>query len=349
MRKHNRYSLKSKSSTGGNMLSSFNLKVLAIGAAIATLFSSVSAAQSPQYQLIKTIDLPGTTGGHGDWVTYDPDTETVWLAQSPDHNVVVIDAKTLAVKNTITGVDSGNGIDIDKQYAFVTDATTGKLIVVDKKTFKKVAVVDSGGKTPDGVNIDTRTGKVFVANDDSNNEAVFDSKAPFARSAVFKLKPEDAKDGPDVALYVRSTDRLYQPVGGSIDVIDPNTNTIVAVWDFGVKSAAKGGVFDSKTNHLIFGTGDKKMLVVDVESGKLVTTIPVAGAVDQSAIDVAKRRAFLGDKTGNIEVVDLDSNQVVDYIAAEKNAHTLAVDTKMHRVFIYLNASNKVGVYEPKL
>jgi DNA-binding beta-propeller fold protein YncE len=346
LRRHLKRELKQL--TGDNMSSLLKFQAVAVGIAISGIFSSAAHAQSKPYELIKTIDLPGTAGGHGDWVTYDPDTETVWLAQAPDHNVIVLDANKLSVKATISGIDVGNGIDINKTYAFVTDATPGKLVVVDKRTFKKVASIDSGGKTPDGVNIDTRNGKVFVANDDSNNEAVFESKPPFKLIDTFKLKPEDAKDGPDVAIYVRSLDRLYQPVGGNIDVIDPNTNKILAVWDFGVKSDAKGGIYDSKTNHLIFGTGDKKMLVVDAANGKLVTTIPVAGAVDQTAIDAEKRRAFVGDKTGNIEVVDLDTNQVVDHIATEKNMHTLTVDPKTHRLFVYLNASNKVGVFEQK-
>jgi DNA-binding beta-propeller fold protein YncE len=330
------------------MSSLSKFRALAVSVAIVSIFSSSAYAQSAPYELIKTIDLPGTKGGHGDWVTYDPDTETIWLSQAPDHNVVVIDANKLSVKATISEIDVGNGIDINKTYAFIADATPGKLVVVNKRTFKKVASVDSGGKTPDGVTIDTRTGKVFVANDDSNNEAVFESKPPFRLTDTFKLKPEDSKDGPDVALYVHSLDRLYQPVGGNINVIDPNTNKILAVWDFGVQSDAKGGIYDSKTNHVIFGTGDKKMLVVDGASGKLVTTIPIAGAVDQTAIDTAKRRAFVGDKTGNIEVVDLDTNQVIDHIQTEPNIHTLAVDPKTHRLFVYLNASNKVGVFEQK-
>jgi DNA-binding beta-propeller fold protein YncE len=325
----------------------FRFQAFALGAAVLALGTSPVYAES-HYQLVKTIDLPGTVGGHGDWVAYDPQTETIWLAQAPDHNVVVIDANKLAVKATIPGIDVGNGIDFNDTYAFVTDATPNKLVAINKKSFDKVASVDTGGKTPDGVNVDTHTGKIFVANDDSNTEAVFDGKPPFARSEVFKLKPEDAKDGPDVALYVKQLDRLYQPVGSNIDVIDPNTNKILAVWDFGVKTAVKGSVFDSKTHHLIFGSADKKMLVVDAASGKLVTTIPVAGSVDQTTIDVAKRRAFVGDKTGNLEVIDLDTNQVVDQIAAEKNVHTVAVDTKTHRVFVYLNESNKVGVFEQK-
>ncbi|MPW22069.1 hypothetical protein GCT13_35820 [Paraburkholderia sp. CNPSo 3157] len=323
-------------------------KALTICLAAMGLCAIAVHAQTSQYQLVKTIDLPGTKGGHGDWVTYDKDTHAVWLSQSPNHNVVVIDAKTMAVKKTLSGVDSGNGIDFDANHAYVTDATTGKLIIYDKHSFDRIAAVDTGGKTPDGVNVDTKSGTILIANDDSNNESIFDPKSPYKLTATFKLKPEDDKDGPDVALYVASTDRLYQPVGGKIDVINPNTHEIEAVWEFGLKSAAKGGVYDSKTNHLIFGTSDKKMLVVDPTTGKPVTTIGVAGAVDQTAIDTDKRRAFIGDKTGNLEVIDLDLNQVVDHIRTEPKVHTLTVDTATHRVYVYLNESNKVGVYEQK-
>jgi len=323
-------------------------KALTVCLATLGLVSAAASAQTSQYQLVKTIDLPGAKGGHGDWVAYDKDTHAVWLAQSPNHNVIVIDAKTMAIKKTIPGVDSGNGIDFDAEHAYVTDATTGKLIIYDKHSLARIAEVDSGGKTPDGVNVDTRSGAILLANDDSNNEVVFEPKSPYKRATTFKLKPEDDKDGPDVALYVASTDRLYQPVGTKIDVINPNTYAIEAVWDFGLKSSAKGGVYDGKTKHLIIGTGDKKMLVIDPETGKLVTTISVAGAVDQTAIDADKRRAFIGDKTGNLEVVDLDSNQIVDHIHTEPKVHTLTVDTATHRVYVYLNESNKVGIYEQK-
>jgi DNA-binding beta-propeller fold protein YncE len=71
------------------------------------------------------------------------------------------------------------------------------------------------------------------------------------------------------------------------------------------------------------------------------------GDIDQTAIDVIARRAFMGDKSGNVEVVDLDSNTVIDHIVSEKNAHTLTVDPKKHRIFIYLNVSNKVAVFQP--
>lgn len=299
------------------------------------------------YQLIKTIDLPGT-GGHGDWVSFDSQTNTVWISQAPAHNVVVIDAAALTVKATIPGIEEANGIDLDQTHAFVSDAKNNHLVVIDKQTYRKLAAVDTGGQGPDGVAVDTRTGNIFVANDDSNSETVFSGTAPFKRLATFKLKPEPAKHGPDVNLYVAQLDRVYQPVDNMVDVIDPNSNEIKAVWDFKVNSETKPMVYDSQTGHLIIGTRDQKMLVVDPATGALLATIPFTGGdIDQTAIDVGARRAFMGDKSGNLEVIDLDAKQVVDHLMTEKGVHTLAVDPATHRLFVYLNVSNKVAVFEP--
>ncbi|SIT40708.1 hypothetical protein BN2476_250035 [Paraburkholderia piptadeniae] len=43
---------------------------------------------------------------------------------------------------------------------------------LDGVTFDRIAAVDTGGKTPDGVNVDTKSGTILIANDDSNNEAI---------------------------------------------------------------------------------------------------------------------------------------------------------------------------------
>lgn len=106
-------------------------------------------------------------------------------------------------------------------------------------------------------------------------------------------------------------------------------------------------VYDTHTNRFILGTTQKKMLVLDGATGNVVGSIPVAGAVDETVIDQNARRAFVGDKSGVIEVIDLDSDTIVDTIPSEKNVHTLAVDPGTHRLFVYRNESNKVDVFEP--
>lgn len=321
------------------------LAVLAVVGVVALTNVSWANAQS-RYKLIKTIDLPGN-GGHGDWVTFDPQTHTAWIVQSPDHNVVVIDADKLAIKAVIGGIEDGNGIAVGDKYAFVADATANKLVVIDKNSMKQIASVDTGGKKSDGVTIDTQSGNVFVANDESNTETVFEGEAPFKRIGNIALRPQPAKDGPDVNLYVPGLDRIYQPVDNVVDVIDPNSNQVVAVWDFNLKKAAKPMVYDSQARHLIIGSRDKKILIVDPD-GTLISSIPFEGGdIDEISVDVTARKVFVGDKVGSAEVVDLDTKQVIDHLKTEKNSHTLSVDPATHRIFVYLDTSNKVGVFEP--
>lgn len=86
------------------------------------------------------------------------------------------------------------------------------------------------------------------------------------------------------------------------------------------------------------------MLLLEGDSGNVIATIAPRGAVDQTVIDEGARRAFVGDKTGMIEVIDLDTNRIVGSLPSEKKVHTLAVDPATHAVFVYRNESNKVDV-----
>src|SRR5690348_11977772 len=103
--------------------------------------SSSSLAAGGGYTLVRTIDLPGDKGGHGDWTTYDPGTDTVWLSQSPDQSVVVIDAGKNVVKGVIPDIAEPTGIGLSPKYAFIADHEAGSVIVIDKKSLKKVAAL----------------------------------------------------------------------------------------------------------------------------------------------------------------------------------------------------------------
>ncbi|HZS83794.1 MAG TPA: hypothetical protein VFA50_13045 [Stellaceae bacterium] len=316
-------------------------------AAVASVAFCASAAAQSGYKLVKTIDLPGDKGGHGDWTTFDPGTNTVWISQSPDHNVVVIDAVAMTVKGVIPGIEEGNGIALTPRYGFLADAKGGVVVVVDKKSLKKVATLHPQGKEPDSVNYLAKEDEIFV-NAESDDITIFKAKPPFAEVTHFRLPPDPPKDGLDVALYVPAKNRLYQPIDNVVDVIDPAHWKVTASWKPGFEGSAKPIVYDGKTGHFILGTTAKKMLVLDGRSGKVLAEIPVQGAVDETVLDEKARRAFVGDKAGVVEVIDLDHDKIVDTIASEKNVHTLAVDPKTHAVFVYRNESNKVDVFVPQ-
>ena len=319
------------------VLCTASVLALALGAALPAV------AADSGYKLIKTIDLPGTKGGHGDYVAFDPDTNTIWIAQSPDQEDVVIDASTNTVKGVVPGIANGNLVTLTPKYAFLNDANSTTVTVLNKRTMKPVGTFAVQGKTPDGMIYDAKTGRIYVAADDSNDVTVVKATPPFAQVAHFGLQPEKAKDGPDVGTLAQG--RIYQPVDNVVDVIDPKADKVVAVWKPDVKGDTKPMVYDPKTKHLFMGTTDKKMLVLNATDGAQVASIPLKGSVDEVAIDVPMRRAYIGDKAGVVEVVDLDSNAIVDTIPSEKNMHTLAVDTKTHDLYVYRNQSNKVDVF----
>jgi VCBS repeat-containing protein len=306
---------------------------------------SAMPASTDNYSLLTTINLPGDIGGHGDWVTYDADTATIWIAQSPDNNVVVIDAKTNTIKAVIPNIGNANGIALTPQYAFVADVTNNTVDVIDKRTFAVVGQVHQTGTTPDSVVYVPSTNQVLVASDDNNVEDFINATAPFTQTRSLTLQPNPSIAGPDFAVYVPEKDLVYQPVDNVVDVIDPHTGTIVKTWTLLSSGSVKPMVYDPKTNRFIVGTTNNQLLVVDADSGSVLKTIAISGSVDEGSIDVAGRRAFFGDKAGVADIVNLDSEQLVGGLPAEKNMHTLAVDPTTHEVYVYENNRNTVDVY----
>lgn len=303
------------------------------------------ATSTDGYSLLTTINLPGSVGGHGDIVAFDPATADIWIAQSPDDNVVVIDTATNGVRAVIPNIGNANGIALTSQYAFVADVTNNTTDVIDKQTFKVVATVAQTGTTPDGVVYVPTTDQVLVASDDANVEDFINAKAPFTQTASLQLQPDPAVSGPDVATYVPSKDLIFQPDDQQLDVVNPHTAQVVAAWHLLTTGSVKPLVYDPQTNHFLVGTTSNQLLVVDGDSGAVLKTIAVSGSVDQASIDIGARLAFFGDKAGVADIINLDTGQLVGGLPAEKNMHTLAVDTANHDIYVYENNRNTVDVY----
>src|SRR6202048_4984216 len=148
----------------------------------------------------QTIALPGV-GGHGDEVVVDPGAHAAYVAQSPDNNLVVINTTANSVEAVVPQIASGNGIAFSDSYVFVSEADAGVVAVIAKPSWKVIATVPSGGKTPDAIYYDPHENSIFVTNDDSNNMEQFSATAPFGVEGTLNLAPAQAKTGPDLGTY----------------------------------------------------------------------------------------------------------------------------------------------------
>jgi YVTN family beta-propeller protein len=303
-------------------------------------------SSKPDFSLVTTIQLPGSVGGHGDWVAYDAATQTIWLAQSPDNNVVVIDARTNTVKATISGIDNANGIALSPRYAFVADPVNNVVDVIDKRTFQIVDKVAATGTTLDGVTYDPQTHQVYVASDDNNVLDAISARPGFAQTGSYALTPSSS--GPDVPTYAKGV--VYVPDGTKVDAVDPSSGQVLASPTLVTTGAVKPGVYDPVTDQFLFGTTTGQIEVVSGGTGpggigSVVSSISIAGSTDQAAIDVHARLAFFGNKAGEVDVVSLNTMKVVATLPAETGMHTLNVDPRTHELYVYENNRNVVDVW----
>jgi len=84
-----------------------------------------------------------------------------------------------------------------------------------------------------------------------------------------------------------------------------------------------GLAMDQKNRRLFAGCGNKIMAIVDADSGKEITTLPIGDGVDATGFDPATGLAFSSNGDGTLTVVHEDSKDkfsVVQNAATQKRA-----------------------------
>ncbi|MDT5055932.1 MAG: hypothetical protein QOF66_4298, partial [Mycobacterium sp.] len=251
-----------------------------------------------------------------------------------------------AIEAVVPQIASGNGIAFSGSYVFATEADSGAVAVIDKPTWKVIATVPSGGKTPDAIYYDPQENSVFVSNDDSNNMQQFSATAPFAIQGTLNLDPAQPKTGPDLGTYVSADDTIYQSDDNRIDVIDAKTRTIRKVFTPVSADAATKDIYYDQAHHLLWvGTSEPKVLAIDPDTGKVVYTVKTASGMDQLSADTEDGLLFLGEsKAGVMGVVDLATHQNIADVKTESGFHTEDYLPSAHLVYTYLNQSNKIAI-----
>jgi YVTN family beta-propeller protein len=307
--------------------------------------SSVQTAAAVTASIQKTIHLPGA-GGKGDVVVSDPDAHRVYVAQSPDNNVVVINTTTNSIQAVIGHVPKANGIAYSPDYLFVSEGPTKRVAVISKANWRVIATVPSGGTTPDAVYYASPNDTVFVANDDSNTMEFFSARAPFTVGGSIALQPTKPTKGPDLGTYVRETNTIYQSDDNRVLVINAARRTITNVFALPLPAGAtaKDMFYDGRRHLLWVSTSAQETLAIDPSTGRVVNKVATASGADQISGDEQHRLLYLGEgKAGVMGVIDLDTAASANF-KTEKATHTLATPPNTDLVYLYRDMPNVMDV-----
>ncbi len=195
----------------------------------------------------------------------------------------------------------------------------------------------------DAIAFDPKRGLIFADEDDGKQVWVIDAKTNKIVGSIV------VTGAPEFVEYDPITDKLYQniKVDDTTQVIDPDKREVTAVWKTTPATGPHGLALDSK-NGRVFSAGKNGVLVMmDIKTGTVLSSLPVAGGVDQIAYDSGTGRVYCACKN-TLAVAQMSKNgfkKVGDY-ALPAGAHTVAIDPQTHAAWVCY--SDSVGGYLAK-
>lgn len=271
-----------------------------IALAMASLICSVVVA-GPQRAAAATgpyaVQASIPVGGEPSSIAVDASTGEVYVSNSADGDVSVIDESTNTVLTTIDvgGDPAGIAVDEDTGLVFVTDFDRSLLDVIDTESNSLIGTVPVG-LGADGVAVDEATGMVFVANSNDNTVSVLnESTGEVTHTIPVGVYPTDvAVDETTGDVYVTNSGN----VDDTISVISTKTWTVPAT--ISVTGIPQWIAFDPDTGTIyatahVNGQPTDNVLAIDAEDNSVTGTAVVPSDGGQIAVDYSTDTVVVGD------------------------------------------------------
>ncbi len=293
------------------------------------LASLVLAAGSSGYHVAKKTVLGGDGGW--DYLTVDSKARRIYISRGT--HVMVVDADTAAVVGDIPGTNGVHGIAIasDMDKGFVSDGRDNNVTIFDPKTLKVLGTAPAG-KNPDAIIYDPASKRVFAFNGSSKDATAIDAKTGTVAGTIpLGGKPEfaAADEKGHVFVNIEDTSEIVQ--------FDSNKLVVENRWKIAPGDGPSGLAMDRKHRRLFSVCSNKLMVVVNADTGKVVTTLPIGAGTDAAGFDPETGFAFSSNGEGTMTVVHEDSPDkfsVVENVPTQARARTMALDAKTHQVFL---------------
>ena len=297
--------------------------VLAIG------FISVCRADVP-YHLLKEIPV----GGEGGWDYLSVDEAARRLYVSHGSAVVVIDLDKETVGGEITNTPGVHGLAVapDLQRGFTSNGRSNTASIVDLKTLQTLAKVDTGAN-PDAMLYEPGQQEVYMFNGRGQSATVIDAKA----GKVVATIPLGGR--PEFAAADSKAGRVYNNLEDKSEVvaIDTKTHQVVNTWPIAPGEEPSGMAMDVAHHRLFLGCGNKLMVMMDSENGKVVASVPIGEGVDANAFDPGTQYAFASCRDGTVTIAHEDAPDkltVVQTLATARGSRTMALDPQTHKIYL---------------
>ncbi|MGI0133827.1 MAG: YncE family protein [Candidatus Micrarchaeaceae archaeon] len=289
-----------------------------------------NSSTSGPYKVLKTAKVGGDGGF--DYISADVESRRLFVPRSgPLGRLTVFNLDTLEPTGSIPGIKSGGAaVDPKSHHGF---CTTKPMTMWDSNTLQVIKTIDVDGR-PDGIMFDPYNERVWVLSHMPPYATVIDAKeGRVVRTIDLGGQPEQAVSDGKGTVYVNIRDK------SNIAVVDAKNLTVTKHIDLSSKGvmAGSGLSLDSK-NHVLFSywrLPSPVVVIVNADSGNIISTLPTAKNVDTVAFNPATKEAISTAGEGLIIFIKENSPtsfEVEQRLPTMLGARTMVLDTKTNHV-----------------
>jgi DNA-binding beta-propeller fold protein YncE len=301
--------------------------------------AAVAAPPADGYSITKKIPIAGQ--GSWDYLTVDEGARRLYVSHGTQ--VEVLDVDSGSIVGTIPNTPGVHGIAVAPELGrgFVSNGKASTVTIFDLKTLKPIADVPTGQK-PDAIIFDPATSRVFAFNGGGNSATAIDAATGKVAGTV------DLGGGPEFAA-ADGNGFVYDNLEDESLVlkIDSRKLTVEQRWPTAPCASPSSMAIDPANHRLFVGCRSKVMAVMNADTGKVITTLPIGDHVDATAFDPQTKLIFNSNGEGSITVIRQDGPDkysVVETVKTVPKAKTMALDPKTHQLFLSTAESNQFEV-----
>ena len=287
----------------------------------------VAVSASTGYHIVNEIKV----GGEGGWDYLTVDSAAKRLYVSHATHVVVIDTEKGTIVGDIPDTPGVHGIALAPELnkGFISNGRGNNVTVFDMKTLKALGTVPTE-MNPDDITYDAKSGRVLAFNGRSRSVTIIDAKTDKAvATLMLPGKPEFAvADG---------TGKVYDNIEDTNEIVEVDAAKATVTKKFALTGCEgpSGMAMDKKARRIFSVCGNRVMAISDPDKGTVIATPPIGAGSDGVVFDPGTGYAISANGDGTMTVVTQTGGkyEVVENIATERGARTIAIDEKTHRVY----------------
>ena len=318
------------------------LRTLTLATALLGLTIGALAQDKAPLALVQTIPLPGLHQKDLDHFGVDLPGDRLFLALEHDAAVGVFDLHTGNLVHLISSVKTPHSFvyRADLKKLFVVDGGAGEVKVYDADSYKLVGSIDLR-MGADSNAFDTSTKYMFVGNGGKLENQLYSFLSILDTTEAKKLA--DIKIDAsyiDTIVLERSGPRLFFniPTKNEVGVIDRKKRAVIATWPIDQVAQNNHTMAFDEQHHRLFVTCDNPptLIILDSDSGKVVTSLPSVSEVDDTDFDAQTNRIYVAgsDFVNVFQEKDADHYEQIGHVPSAFRAHTAILVPKLSRYYV---------------